>query len=326
MTKEDNIRKSKGSSQSKASPSRRSSSRPKKTVDYIALQDVKIENDEDDSDYVEEVTPPPKKNKKSLEKKTVELVTEGKCGQCAACQRNPCRECSFCKNGDTSNCIDLYCPNDRQGRDQRQAAREAYLLSIGGQDKIQNQQTNQKHSTKRRYSSDSEGFDPIEEDLSIKAKIDEVMANVVASQKGSKENEKREKVLVKEQKTKAKEEKKLERKKPGPRVMGIYGGSSKAAKSRRCGECEGCMRDDCGQCQACADKPRFGGPGTKKKACIARYCRMRKAEEDHAQANFPLNSPNSLNTPRPASSTTKKQKVEEGFANIKSEIEDEMLL
>ena len=73
------------------------------------------------------------------------------------------------------------------------------------------------------------------------------MANVVASQKGSKENEKREKVLVKEQKTKAKEEKKLERKKPGPRVMGIYGGSSKAAKSRRCGECEGCMRDDCGE-------------------------------------------------------------------------------
>ena len=41
------------------------------------------------------------------------------------------------------------------------------------------------------------------------------------------------------------------------------------------GECEGCMRDDCGQCAACADKPRFGGRGTKKKACVARICRMR---------------------------------------------------
>jgi len=324
MTKED-IKKSKASSQSKASPSRRSSSRPKKAIDYCALQDVKIENDEDDSDSIEEVTPPPKKSKKSVEKKA-EFVTDGKCGQCAACQRNPCRECSFCKNGDLSNCIDLYCPNDRQGRNQRQAAREAYLLSIGGQDQVQNQQPDKKHSTQRRYSSGSEGFDPIEEDLSIKAKIDEVMANVVASQKGYKDMEKREKVLEKEQKTKAKEEKKLERKKPGPRVMGIYGGSSKAAKSRRCGECEGCMRDDCGQCQACADKPRFGGPGTKKKACTQRYCRMRKLEEDHAQANYPLNSPDSLNTPRPASSTTKKQKVEAEFANIKSEIEDEMLL
>jgi len=75
---------------------------------------------------------------------------------------------------------------------------------------------------------------------------------------------------------------------------GIYGGSSKAAKSRRCGECEGCMRDDCGQCPACADKPRFGGRGTKKKACVMRYCRTRKLEEDHAAANFPLNSPDAL--------------------------------
>ena len=35
------------------------------------------------------------------------------------------------------------------------------------------------------------------------------------------------------------------------------------------------MRDDCGQCAACADKPRFGGRGSKKKACVARACRMR---------------------------------------------------
>ena len=35
------------------------------------------------------------------------------------------------------------------------------------------------------------------------------------------------------------------------------------------------MRDDCGKCSACADKPRFGGLGTKKKACMARSCRMK---------------------------------------------------
>merc|ERR1719219_2289195 len=55
----------------------------------------------------------------------------------------------------------------------------------------------------------------------------------------------------------------------------VYGSSSNSSKIRRCGECEGCMRDDCGKCSACADKPRFGGPGSKKKACMARSCRMR---------------------------------------------------
>lgn len=29
--------------------------------------------------------------------------------------------------------------------------------------------------------------------------------------------------------------------------------------------------EDCGQCVACADKPKFGGLGVKKRACIARY-------------------------------------------------------
>ena len=61
------------------------------------------------------------------------------------------------------------------------------------------------------------------------------------------------------------------------------------------------MRDDCGQCVPCADKPRFGGPGTKKKACVQRFCRTRKLEEDHAQANFPLNSADALKAPRPVS-------------------------
>jgi len=55
----------------------------------------------------------------------------------------------------------------------------------------------------------------------------------------------------------------------------VYGAKTTAAKMRRCGECEGCMRDDCGDCLACKDKPRFGGSGTMKRACVARTCRMR---------------------------------------------------
>ena len=32
------------------------------------------------------------------------------------------------------------------------------------------------------------------------------------------------------------------------------------------------MREDCGNCEACADKPKFGGPGRLKKACPQRKC------------------------------------------------------
>ena len=28
--------------------------------------------------------------------------------------------------------------------------------------------------------------------------------------------------------------------------------------------------DDCGQCAMCLDKPRFGGPGIKRKGCLAK--------------------------------------------------------
>merc|ERR1712029_1056996 len=52
----------------------------------------------------------------------------------------------------------------------------------------------------------------------------------------------------------------------------VYGAKSTAAKARRCGECEGCNREDCGKCSACVDKPKFGGRGSKKKACHYRMC------------------------------------------------------
>ncbi|TRY79414.1 hypothetical protein TCAL_02262 [Tigriopus californicus] len=52
----------------------------------------------------------------------------------------------------------------------------------------------------------------------------------------------------------------------------VYGARSTASKTRRCGECEGCNRDDCQKCDPCKDKPKFGGHGTKKQACIYRVC------------------------------------------------------
>ena len=40
----------------------------------------------------------------------------------------------------------------------------------------------------------------------------------------------------------------------------------------RCGECVGCLATDCGRCAACVDKPKFGGRGTAKQACVQRRC------------------------------------------------------
>jgi len=50
----------------------------------------------------------------------------------------------------------------------------------------------------------------------------------------------------------------------------------------RCGKCTNCTRSDCGSCYNCADKPKFGGPGVKKQACINRKCLLMgpKDEED----------------------------------------------
>jgi len=43
-------------------------------------------------------------------------------------------------------------------------------------------------------------------------------------------------------------------------------------RSNRCGSCVACRSKDCGTCKNCLDKPRFGGPGVKKKACMSRVC------------------------------------------------------
>ena len=31
----------------------------------------------------------------------------------------------------------------------------------------------------------------------------------------------------------------------------VYGSGRNSTKARRCGECEGCMREDCGTCKVC---------------------------------------------------------------------------
>ena len=43
-------------------------------------------------------------------------------------------------------------------------------------------------------------------------------------------------------------------------------------RGRGCGNCPGCLRDDCGKCNYCLDKPKFGGPGRKKQKCALRIC------------------------------------------------------
>uniref|UniRef100_A0A9J8C5J5 [histone H3]-lysine(4) N-methyltransferase n=1 Tax=Cyprinus carpio carpio TaxID=630221 RepID=A0A9J8C5J5_CYPCA len=44
-------------------------------------------------------------------------------------------------------------------------------------------------------------------------------------------------------------------------------------RSRRCGECKGCLHEeDCGRCINCLDKPKFGGPNTKRQCCVYKRC------------------------------------------------------
>ena len=60
-----------------------------------------------------------------------------------------------------------------------------------------------------------------------------------------------------------------------------YQGSRKVKRVRRCGECEGCKRDDCGKCSNCLDKPKFGGNHTLKRACTIKKCHRKKRSSGH---------------------------------------------
>ena len=54
----------------------------------------------------------------------------------------------------------------------------------------------------------------------------------------------------------------------------------KRLRSARCGTCRGCNSGDCGTCKNCLDKPKFGGPGCRKQACMARTCSTPKVVDD----------------------------------------------
>ena len=56
----------------------------------------------------------------------------------------------------------------------------------------------------------------------------------------------------------------------------------KRKRGARCGNCPGCVREDCGKCDFCKDKPKFGGPGKKKQRCKLRTC----SNFQHKKAGF----------------------------------------
>ncbi|KYO24647.1 histone-lysine N-methyltransferase 2B-like [Alligator mississippiensis] len=50
-------------------------------------------------------------------------------------------------------------------------------------------------------------------------------------------------------------------------------GGGRKNRMARCGRCKGCLTlQDCGACPNCLDKPKFGGPNTKKQCCVYRKC------------------------------------------------------
>ena len=52
----------------------------------------------------------------------------------------------------------------------------------------------------------------------------------------------------------------------------IHVGKERKSRFRRCNRCEPCLRDNCETCTMCLDKPRYGGPNTRKKSCLKRKC------------------------------------------------------
>ena len=52
----------------------------------------------------------------------------------------------------------------------------------------------------------------------------------------------------------------------------IHVGKERKSRFRRCKACGPCLRDNCGTCTNCLDKPRYGGPNTRRKSCLHRKC------------------------------------------------------
>ena len=58
----------------------------------------------------------------------------------------------------------------------------------------------------------------------------------------------------------------------GKAIAGKAAGHAPSTRSTACRTCANCTRDECGTCKNCVDKPKFGGPGTRKQPCIMRKC------------------------------------------------------
>ena len=57
----------------------------------------------------------------------------------------------------------------------------------------------------------------------------------------------------------------------------------KRKRTVACGKCDACCRDDCGRCLNCCDKPKFGGPGARRK--FPPPCKL-PAEEAHGTSMY----------------------------------------
>ncbi|XP_069115617.1 uncharacterized protein [Argopecten irradians] len=55
-------------------------------------------------------------------------------------------------------------------------------------------------------------------------------------------------------------------------IPGSRGRLTVRRRKLRCKKCPGCLAKDCGKCIYCQDKPKFGGRGVMKQACIERKC------------------------------------------------------
>ena len=144
------------------------------------------------------------------------------------------------------SCIDTYCVEDEAGRAQRASMKELYLRSL-----ILNKEN--KENTDNTV--DFVRTPPTRTTTTgTKRKLDVKDSDEEEEEGGGDQKE---------------------GKKKARNTNYVYGSGKGSSKQRRCGECEGCTRDDCGGCQACADKPKFGGKGTKKRACVMRVCRMK---------------------------------------------------
>lgn len=88
-----------------------------------------------------------------------------------------------------------------------------------------------------------------------------------------------------QQKKRRGRKRKFHKKLKGPYLSG-------GVRSRRCGECEGCLiEEDCAKCVMCLDKPKFGGPNIKRQCCIYKRCdQIEKAKLDRVLKPFKVQS------------------------------------